>query len=50
MSLIRLGNITPGRLGVFAGSLTAQPATVQREVSVEMETQQITDERTTINK
>jgi probable F420-dependent oxidoreductase len=37
MSLTRLGNITPGRLGIFAGSLANQPATVQREVAVEME-------------
>src|ERR1700687_6025384 len=37
VSLTRLGNITPGRLGIFAGSLTNQPATVQREVAVEME-------------
>ncbi len=37
MSLTRLGGITPGRLGIFAGSLSGQPATVQREVAVEME-------------
>ncbi|HEV2030294.1 MAG TPA: TIGR03620 family F420-dependent LLM class oxidoreductase [Candidatus Dormibacteraeota bacterium] len=37
MSLTRLGNIKPGRLGIFAGSLTTQPATVQREVVAEME-------------
>lgn len=38
MGLSRLGNIKPGRLGIFAGSLTAQPASIQREVAVEMET------------
>lgn len=38
MSLARLGNIKPGRLGLFSGSLAAQPATVQREVAVEIET------------
>ena len=37
MSLTRLGGITPGRLGIFAGSLSGQPAAVQREVAVEME-------------
>jgi probable F420-dependent oxidoreductase len=37
MSLTRLGNIKPGRVGIFAGSLTAQPASVQREVAAEME-------------
>jgi probable F420-dependent oxidoreductase len=37
MSLTRLGNITPGRLGVFAGSLSGQSATVQRDIAVEME-------------
>jgi probable F420-dependent oxidoreductase len=37
MGLTRLGGITPGRLGIFAGSLSGQPATVQREVAVEME-------------
>jgi len=37
MGLTRLGGITPGRLGLFAGSLSGQPATVQREVAVEME-------------
>jgi len=38
VSLARLGNIKPGRLGLFSGSLAAQPATVQREVAVEIET------------
>jgi probable F420-dependent oxidoreductase len=37
VSLARLGIIKPGRLGVFAGSLSAQPAAVQREVALEME-------------
>jgi probable F420-dependent oxidoreductase len=37
MSLARLGNIAPGRLAVFAGSLAGQPASIQREVAVEME-------------
>jgi probable F420-dependent oxidoreductase len=37
VSLTRLGGITPGRLGIFAGSLSGQPATVQREVAVEIE-------------
>jgi hypothetical protein len=37
VSLIRLGNIKPGRLGIFSGSLAAQPATVQREVAAEIE-------------
>ena len=37
MSLTRLGNIKPGRLGIFSGSLSAQPATKQREVAVEIE-------------
>jgi probable F420-dependent oxidoreductase len=37
MSLTRLGNIKPGRLGIFSGSLGSQPATVQREVAAEME-------------
>jgi probable F420-dependent oxidoreductase len=37
MSLTRLGNITPGRLGIFSGSLSGQPADVQREVAIEME-------------
>ena len=37
MSLARLGNIKPGRLGIFSGSLAAQPATVQREVAVQIE-------------
>src|ERR1700687_1323074 len=37
MGLSRLGNIKPGKLGIFAGSLTGQPATVQRELVAEME-------------
>ena len=37
MSLARLGGIKPGRLGVFAGALSLQPAAVQREVALEME-------------
>ena len=37
MSLARLGNIKPGRLGIFSGSLAAQPATVQRQVAVQIE-------------
>jgi probable F420-dependent oxidoreductase len=37
MSTTRLGNVKPGRLGIFSGSLTTQPAGVQREVALEME-------------
>jgi probable F420-dependent oxidoreductase len=37
MSLERLGGIDPGRLGIFSGSLGAQPAAVQREVAREIE-------------
>jgi probable F420-dependent oxidoreductase len=37
VSLARLGNIKPGRLGIFSGSLAAQPATVQRQVAVQIE-------------
>ena len=37
MSIDRLGGIKPGRLGIFAGSLSAQPASVQRDVAKEME-------------
>jgi probable F420-dependent oxidoreductase len=37
VSLARLGNIKPGRLGIFSGSLAAQPSTVQREVAAEIE-------------
>jgi probable F420-dependent oxidoreductase len=37
MSSSRLGNVKPGRLGVFSGSLAAQPAKVQREVVAEIE-------------
>ena len=37
MSSSRLRGINPGRLGIFAGSLSQQPATVQREVAAEIE-------------
>jgi probable F420-dependent oxidoreductase len=37
MSTTRLGTIEPGRLGIFAGSLTLQPANMQREVAGEIE-------------
>jgi len=37
MGLARLGNVAPGRIGIFAGALSAQPAAVQRQVAVEME-------------
>ena len=37
MSLERLGGINPGTLGIFSGSLGAQPAAVQREVAGEIE-------------
>jgi probable F420-dependent oxidoreductase len=37
MGLTRLGKIKPGRLGVFSGSLTNQPATAQREIAAEMQ-------------
>jgi probable F420-dependent oxidoreductase len=37
VSVARLGKIIPGRLGVFAGALSAQPAAVQREVAGEIE-------------
>jgi probable F420-dependent oxidoreductase len=37
VSTARLGNVKPGRLGIFSGSLAAQPATVQREVAAEIE-------------
>jgi probable F420-dependent oxidoreductase len=37
MSLTRLGDIKPGRLGIFSGSLGSQPATVQRQIAVEIE-------------
>jgi probable F420-dependent oxidoreductase len=37
VSLTRLGNIKPGRLGIFSGSLSAQPAAVQRAVAAEIE-------------
>jgi len=38
VSVARLGKVKPGRLGIFAGSLTAQPAGVLREVTREIET------------
>jgi probable F420-dependent oxidoreductase len=37
MSSSRLRGIDPGRLGIFAGSLSQQPAKVQREVAAEIE-------------
>ena len=37
MGLARLGSVAPGRIGIFAGALSAQPAAVQRQVAVEME-------------
>ena len=37
MSVARLGNVRPGRLGIFSGSLAAQPANVQRNVAQEIE-------------
>ncbi len=37
MSLERLGRVAPGAIGIFAGSLAGQPASVIREVVVEME-------------
>ncbi len=37
MSLARLDGIDPGRIGVFAGPLNGQPASVQREFVREME-------------
>src|SRR5487761_312907 len=37
MSVAVLGNVKPGRLGIFSGSLASQPATVQREVAGEIE-------------
>ncbi len=37
MSLTRLQGIDPGRLGVFAGSLSNQSAAVQRDVAAEIE-------------
>jgi probable F420-dependent oxidoreductase len=37
VGLTRLGGIKPGRLGLFAGSLTSQPAAVQRDVALEIE-------------
>src|SRR5437588_7958841 len=37
MGLRRLGDVHPGRIGVFAGALSGLPAAVQREVAAEME-------------
>jgi probable F420-dependent oxidoreductase len=37
LGLTRLGNIDPGRLGLFAGSLSTQAATTQREAAAEIE-------------
>lgn len=37
MSLVRLGKVRPGRLGLFSGSLASQPAAVQRQVASEIE-------------
>jgi probable F420-dependent oxidoreductase len=37
MGLARLGSVAPGRIGIFAGALSAQPATVQRQVALEVE-------------
>jgi hypothetical protein len=37
MSLERLSGVNPGKLGIFSGSLGAQPATVQRNVVGEIE-------------
>ena len=37
MGLRRLGDVHPGRIGVFAGALSGLPAAVQREVVAEME-------------
>ena len=37
MGIDRLGGVRPGRIGVFAGSLALQPASVEREVAREME-------------
>jgi probable F420-dependent oxidoreductase len=37
MSLVRLGSLHPGKIGVFAGALAGQPAAVQRQVVAEME-------------
>lgn len=37
MGLGRLQGIDPGRLGIFAGSLSQQPAAIQREVVAEIE-------------
>ena len=37
MGLSRLGTVAPGRLAIFAGSLSLQPAVVQRQVVAEIE-------------
>ena len=37
MGLERLGDVKPGRFGIFLGSLAAQPATVERQVVAEAE-------------
>src|ERR1700694_349661 len=37
MGLSRLHGIIPGRVGIWAGSLSVQPGRVQREVAVEIE-------------
>src|ERR1700694_6218983 len=37
MGLTRLCNIRRGRLGIFSGALSAQPASVQRKVADEIE-------------
>lgn len=37
MGLARLAGVQPGRIGLFLGSLAAQPASVEREVAREME-------------
>jgi len=37
VSLTRLGGVKPGRMGIFAGALSAQPAAVQRAVAAEAE-------------
>src|SRR5579864_534656 len=37
MSTERLGSVSPGRVGVFAGSLAQLPANIQRKVGLEIE-------------
>ena len=34
MSIARLDNVKPGRLGIFSGALCSQPSTVQRDVAI----------------